>query len=352
MDTSPAAAAVTVGTQRPALTPIADDLMHSPVITVGVATPLRAAARLMLTHGIGALVVCDAAGAPVGMLSDGDLLGRDAAEHLARRDWWLALVADSQPDHPALLPPGIGERQAETVMSAPIVTADVATPAPVLARLLLTHRIKRVPVLRNGVLVGIVGHADLLGVLCDLPEATALPAPEATGGLVRDLLESLFHVGPTALRALRPPPADMISPLSADAFRGLVGAHDRSRRDTDAASRRAADLAHRREVKTLLAAHLDDELWQMLLDHARAAAEHGEVEFLMLEFPSGLCSDGGRAINLPAPEWSRTLRGEAADLYMRWQRELQPQGFGIAARVLNYPGGKPGDIGLYLTWPG
>jgi hypothetical protein len=71
---------------------------------------------------------------------------------------------------------------------------------------------------------------------------------------------------------------------------------------------------------------------------------------LLLRFPSELCSDGGRAINVAEPGWPATLRGEAAEIYLHWERELRSRGFGIAARVLEFPGGLLGDIGLFLTW--
>ena len=35
----------------------------------------------------------------------------------------------------------------------------------------------------------------------------------------------------------------------------------------------------------------------------------------------------------------------------RLQRNLQPGGFGFSARIINYPDGKPGDVGVFLTWP-
>jgi len=78
----------------------------------------------------------------------------------------------------------------------------------------------------------------------------------------------------------------------------------------------------------------------------------GETEFLLLRFPSQLCSDSGRAINVPDPDWPETLRGEAAEMYLRWERDLRPRGFHLTARVIDYPGGMPGDVGLYLVWGG
>jgi hypothetical protein len=61
-------------------------------------------------------------------------------------------------------------------------------------------------------------------------------------------------------------------------------------------------------------------------------------------------SDGGRAINVTDPGWPATLRGEAAEIYLRWKRDLVPHGFHLAARVIEFPGGMPGDIGLFLVW--
>jgi hypothetical protein len=63
-----------------------------------------------------------------------------------------------------------------------------------------------------------------------------------------------------------------------------------------------------------------------------------------------LCTDHGRAINAPQQDWPKTLRGEAAEIYLQWEHELKPRGFRLTARVLDFPDGKPGDIGLFLAW--
>jgi hypothetical protein len=69
---------------------------------------------------------------------------------------------------------------------------------------------------------------------------------------------------------------------------------------------------------------------------------------MLLRLPSQLCSDGCRAVNAPRAYWPKRLRGEAAEIYLRWERDLKPHGFGIAARALEFPGGMAGDIGLFL----
>ena len=64
-----------------------------------------------------------------------------------------------------------------------------------------------------------------------------------------------------------------------------------------------------------------------MLNRAKLAASSGEQEFIMLRFPSDLCNDGGRKIDVAEEGWEGTLRGAAAELYGRWQN-------GSQARVL------------------
>ncbi|MFB9971604.1 hypothetical protein ACFFMP_17050 [Pseudoroseomonas cervicalis] len=82
----------------------------------------------------------------------------------------------------------------------------------------------------------------------------------------------------------------------------------------------------------------------------RKAFEHGDREVMLLAFPSLYCTDGGRRINHALPGWEGTLTGAARQLHRLWQEELQPGGFGFAARIISYPGGMPGDVGLFVTW--
>ena len=107
----------------------------------------------------------------------------------------------------------------------------------------------------------------------------------------------------------------------------------------------------RERVKVLIDEHIDDTKWRTLLHQARQVPERGEKEYLLLRFPSELCTDGARAINnAPNPDWPNTLQGEAMELYARWRDQLKPRGFHLAARVLDFPDGKPGDVGLFLFW--
>ena len=96
---------------------------------------------------------------------------------------------------------------------------------------------------------------------------------------------------------------------------------------------------------------MTDAEWDDMLGRARKAAQRGEKEYLLLRFPSDLCTDDSRAINNPPnAAWPETLRGQAAEIYQRWYTTLKPQGFGMSAYVLDFPGGQPGDVGLFLRW--
>lgn len=82
----------------------------------------------------------------------------------------------------------------------------------------------------------------------------------------------------------------------------------------------------------------------------RRAAQAGERQLLALKFPASYCNDHGRRINNMEQDWPDSLEGFAKKAYDYYMAELRPLGFKLNAQVLDYPGGTPGDIGLYLRW--
>jgi CBS-domain-containing membrane protein len=314
----------------------ARDVMTIEVVSVSPDTPVRSVAELLLTKGISAVPVVDATGAPIGMVSEGDLIGRSVTEFNARRDWWLCMLAEGT-QLPEVYSDYVktSDRPVRNVMAAPVITIGEDATVDEVALLLETHHIKRVPVIRGGKMVGIISRSNLLRAL------SKLQFPSEGVSLLRrradDVPAPVPHLAVTS------------SP-SASVFRSLMAAFDNIRHDRDIAERQAVAQERRRRVEALLDEHIGPARWQTLVLHAREAAEHGEKSYMLLRFPSDLCSDGGRAINAPEPEWGSTLRGEAAELYLYWERELKSQGFGLAAYVLDYPDGVPGDVGLFLTW--
>jgi len=342
----------------------AKELMTTDVVVVEPDAVVAEIAKLLLGHSISAVPVVDASGKPVGMVSEGDLIGRDDAERDARRAWWLGLMADDgKPAADRVASVSDRDATAKDVMTAPVVTVTEDTDARKIARLLAAYRIKRVPVVRDGRVVGIVSRGDLLRALADAPSAAASDAdtPSSQGFISRFIsgVDRGFHhprAEPAAAPGQSKPgqskPAEALgeSGVNAADFRGLVADQEHEEVHHREEDRRAAARRRQEMVQELVDQHIEDENWRQLLHKAREAAENGQKEMLLLRFPSQLCSDGGRAINAPEPDWPTTLRGEAAELYLRWEHDLKPRGFHLTAQVLDFPGGVPGDIGLFLVW--
>jgi CBS domain-containing protein len=146
----------------------AHEIMNSAVVAVRPDMPTSDVAKTLREHRISAVPVIDEAGAPLGMVSEGDLIGRDEAAREARLDWWLSMLAEGEALNPEFLASvRSSERRARDVMTAPVIAVGEDTEIDEVARLLTAHRIKRVPVLRDGRIVGIVSRADLVGALAE-----------------------------------------------------------------------------------------------------------------------------------------------------------------------------------------
>jgi len=328
----------------------ARDIMNRQVVAASPDASRRAVAELLVRHGISALPVVDANGTPIGMISEGDLMPRDESEREARRDWWLKTLAEGEvlsQDFVRYLE--TQDRSAREMMVSPVITVDENADAIEIAELLSAKKIKRVPVMSDGRIVGIVSRADLVKAFA---HGSQPPQPEPT-------LEPGAGIAPPAgtpatSRQPRKPAASSAAAgsqeLSAGGFRDLAlqfRQHEASHREEI-----KAHLAegHNKQAQEMMQMRLAEASWQRMLRNARAAALKGEEEQLLLRFPCELCTDHGRAVNAPDPTWPTTLRGLAAEIFLRWKKELQPQGFGLAARVVEFPNGVPGDIGLFLEW--
>jgi CBS domain-containing protein len=153
----------------------ARDIMTTEIVSVGADTPTQEIARLLLDKGISAVPVIDCSGAPIGMVSEGDLIGRNVADPEARRDWWLALLAEGEPLSPEFLDQlrRMG-RTARDVMAAPVVTVEEQTGVSEIARMLAAYRIKRVRSCAMGALL-----ASSAAPTCCVPWLPPKPARRA-----------------------------------------------------------------------------------------------------------------------------------------------------------------------------
>lgn len=144
----------------------ARDVMTKRVVSVGPDTSIRAVARLLVDHGISAVPVIDHTGAPIGMVSEGDLINSERRERDQRRDWWLEWLAEGTALSPAFLEfIRTTDRPVRSVMVSPVTTVDEEKPVEEIAQLLTTLHIKRVPVVRDGRVIGIISRADLVRAL-------------------------------------------------------------------------------------------------------------------------------------------------------------------------------------------
>ena len=138
--------------------------------------------------------------------------------------------------------------------------------------------------------------------------------------------------------------------LGAEDFKELNERYEKDKETQRQEQHEAAAEQREERVEELLDTHLDKDRWCDLMHRAREAAKAGEKEFELLRFPSQLCSDGGRAINVSEEGWAETLRGEPKEIYDRYESDLKSQGFRLTAKILDFPDGFPGDAGLFLSW--
>jgi CBS domain-containing protein len=147
----------------------ARDLMTPDVVTVPPETPVIAVARLLAERGISAVPVLDQAGTVVGVVTEADLIRRLAGEEDRPQGWLRSLFAD---------PGEQAERYARThgstaaeIMTESVVSVTPADTATHVAHLMEEKGIRRVLVLEDGKLRGIVSRADLLRALVSPPKA-------------------------------------------------------------------------------------------------------------------------------------------------------------------------------------
>jgi CBS domain-containing protein len=136
--------------------------MTTPVITAGPDTPVRDIAALLLEKRISGLPIVEGS-TVVGVLSEGDLLHRVESGTETRRSRWLESLID-----PAVQAADFVRSRglcAKDVMSRDIISVDADADLRDIARVFEQRRIKRVPVLENGQLCGIISRANLLRAL-------------------------------------------------------------------------------------------------------------------------------------------------------------------------------------------
>jgi CBS domain-containing protein len=164
------------------------DVMVRDVVTVTPDTDVAEAVRLLGEHDVSALPVVDEDGTDVGIISEGDLLRREEIGTEKQRPWWIEAVTPAATlAHEFAKSHG---QRVEEVMSTEVVSASEDTPLDEIATLLEKHRIKRVPIIKEGKLVGIVSRSNLIQALASA-QIGVHPAIEADRTIRSELLSRL-----------------------------------------------------------------------------------------------------------------------------------------------------------------
>ena len=151
-----------------------EDFMTRVVVTITPETTLLVAAKLMLEHRVGGLPVLDASGRMIGVFSESDLLREEGEDGSP----WLRIMVG--PDGEPVEPPRLDARKVHEFMTRQPTTIAPGASIAQACRLLHEHCLRRVPVVENDKLVGMIARADLV-------RAVALSAEQASPGPMRDV---------------------------------------------------------------------------------------------------------------------------------------------------------------------
>ncbi len=162
-------------------------IMSRNVITATPAQPVREIAALMTEKRISGIPVVSADGKVVGIVSESDLLRRSEIGTEPTRKWWLNFFSD--PDALARQYTKTHGLRAEDVMTRPVISVSEDADLSEIASTLERQKIKRLPVLRDGKLVGIISRADLVRALSQAAEAERPPVDDEV--LEKLLLEKM-----------------------------------------------------------------------------------------------------------------------------------------------------------------
>jgi CBS domain-containing protein len=175
----------------------ARDVMVSPVIIVKPSSSVQEVAKIFLERRISAVPVADDQGRLVGIISEGDLLHRAEAGTERRRSWWLSALAGDETLANEFVK--AHARSVADLMTRGVISASPDAPLHEIAALLERNGIKRVPIVANGQLVGIVTRANLVQAVASARKLLDVPISDVT---IRQKLLAQLQQEPWAHTAL------------------------------------------------------------------------------------------------------------------------------------------------------
>jgi CBS domain-containing protein len=177
----------------------AADVMVSPVITVGPDTTVQEVADILLRNRISAVPVLSQQGKILGIVSEGDLLRRVESGTQRHRSWWLELLTTKFTLQDEYVKSH--SRKVTDIMTSDVLTVSPDTPLGDIASVLEKNGIKRVPVVTDGKLVGIVSRANLLQAIATIGKTIKTQGAVSDAALREKVVDQLDSV-PLARPAL------------------------------------------------------------------------------------------------------------------------------------------------------
>lgn len=172
---------------------LARDVMTTKLVTVTGSTAVHKAARLMADHDVSALPVVDESGGIVGVISEADLIRRGEIGTEAKRPWWVeAVMPASSLAQEFLRAHG---QEVRELMSTRVVSAPPTATLGEIATLMERHRIKRIPIVEDGLLLGVVSRANLVQALASTPAGAASREIDSDRAIRAELLSRLAQQG-------------------------------------------------------------------------------------------------------------------------------------------------------------
>ena len=167
----------------------ARDVMTSPVITAGPENTVLEIVQLMLENRISAVPILDGENKLIGLVSEGDLMRRSGMGVEHHPSWWLSAFRGAVSMAEGFVKShGV---KASEIMTRDVLTAGEDTPLWNIAETLEKNKIKRLPIVRDGHLVGIVSRANLLHAITAQRD-TAMESPSKDDRAIREELISIL----------------------------------------------------------------------------------------------------------------------------------------------------------------
>lgn len=148
---------------------VASDIMSHPPVTARPEQSIAEVAALLAERGISAVPVCASDKVLLGIISELDIIRPFRESARQRSDWWLSLLEAETLSQEFMDFVRRDNRSAADVMQKHVITAGRDTTLPQLAELMTAHSLKRIPIVEQGQVVGIVSRADIVSAIARSP---------------------------------------------------------------------------------------------------------------------------------------------------------------------------------------